>query len=346
LFEVTVRFTQQVSAERKHQTAGDVPLPIVMGVVVVMVAGFVPHIVAGPTLPERLPTVSLDPIANSAAHRAARRRAPPAFVEQAFDRLGQASARRDSAATAVAARDFAEALVEGAGDDDSARAAMRESMTDRFITNLLGVASQRGPSPCAAPTSQQREGRQGFACVALRHRIVPAGRAPSERELSIARAWFGFRWEALGARASLRGEHVALDTILQKLLPEDRRALVAWVLDADCTALLGAEPYAQLSRAQLQRCSSARVEFASVAPAIERGFDRAEALATIDALEGRALLALSRTVSDPAASAVLTTAARDALARAHGRYLALAARGADRTIQRYLLATDQAAQPR
>lgn len=332
-----------MSAERKHQTAGDVPLPIVMGVVVVMVAGFVPHIVAGPALPERLRTVSLDPIANSAAHRAARRRAPPAFVEQAFDRLGQASARRDSAATAVAARDFAEALVEGAGDDDTARSAVREAMTDRFITDLLGVASQRGPSPCAATTNPQRA---GFACVALRHRIVPAGRAPSERELSIARAWFAFRWEALGARASLRGEHVSLDTILQKLLPEDRRALLAWVLDADCTALLGAESYALLSRAQLQRCSSARVEFVSVAPAIERGFDRAEALATIDALEGRALLALSRSVSDAATSAALTTAARDALARAHGRYLALAARGGDRTIQRYLLATDQAAQPR
>lgn len=328
MFAVTVRLTQQVSAERKHQTSrswGDVPLPIVLGVVSVLVAGFVPHIVTGPTLPESLPAIALNPRESAAAHRLARRAPVPSYVDQAFDRLGDASARRDGAVTALAARDFAEALVQAAGDDEPARAALRESMTDRFIAQL------------------DRRAHEGFAQVALRHRIVAVDRAPDERERAIARAWFAFRWEALGARASLRAEHVALDHTAQRLSVEDRRALFAWVLDADCSALLGAPTDAQLSRAQIQRCSSVRTDFVTLATAIERSYPRAEAIATIDALEARSLLALSRSVSDPPTRTALVSSGRDALARAHGRFLSLAARGNERRLQRYMLGTDFAA---
>lgn len=302
-------------------------MPIVVGVVGALVAGFVPHIVTGPALPSTLPAIALDAKVHAQSHASAPRRAPPAYVEEAFARLGAASARRDSSATALAARDFAEALVQSAADDDGARAAMRESMTDKFIADLRARA------------------HTGFAQVAIRHAIVSPERAPTVRELAVARAWFAFRWEALGARASIRQEPLALSAVLQRLAPWDRRALFAWVLDADCAALLGVEPTATLSRAQVQRCSSARSEFVALTPSVEPAYPRAEAAASVDALEGRSLLALSRSISEPSARSALVAAARDAFARAHGRYLAIAASTHERRIQRFMLGTDQAAQP-
>lgn len=302
-------------------------MPIVLGAVGVLVAGFVPHIVTGPVLPEALPSLALDARASEQWHARAARRAAPAYVDEAFNRLGAASARREAGATALAARDFAESLVQSAGDDEAARDAIRESMTDRFITALRTGASD------------------GFAQVALRHKIAQRGRPLREREVAVARAWFAFRFEALGARASIRQEPLALTAVVQRLSPVDRRALFAWVLDADCSALLGVEREGDLSRAQLQRCSSARRDFVSLTSAVEPSYPRAEALASIEALEGRSLLALSRTQSDPGLSGALVAAARDSFARAHGRYLALATSGADRRIQRFMLATDRAAQP-
>jgi hypothetical protein len=302
-------------------------MPIVLGMVGVLVAGFVPHIVTGPVLPEALPPLSLDVRACEQWHARATRSAVPTYVTEAFDRLGAASARRDAEATARAARDFAESLVQSVGDDEPARAAIRESLTDRFITALRTGSTD------------------GFVQVALRHNIAPRARPPREREIAIARAWFAFRFEALGARASIRREPLALSTVLHRLAPPDRRALFAWVLDADCAALLGVEPDGSLARSQLQRCSSVRRDFVSLASTIEPSYPRAEALATIDALEGRSLLALSRTQSDPHLSDALAAAARDAFARAHERYLALATSGTDRKMQRYLLATARAAQP-
>jgi hypothetical protein len=302
-------------------------MPIVLGAVGVLVAGFVPQIITGPALPDTLPALAVDARASAQWHANAARRAAPAYVDEAFNRLGAASARRDASATALAARDFAESLVQSAGDDDRARDAIRESMTDRFIAALREQASD------------------GFAQVALRHQIAQRGRPLRDREIAVARAWFAFRWEALGSRASIRQEPIALTSVVQRLSPVDRRALFAWVLDADCSALLGVEYERELSRAQVQRCSSVRRDFVSLASAVEPSYPRAEALASIEALEGRSLLALSRAQSDPGLSGALVAAAREAFARAHGRYLALATSGADRRIQRFILATDRAAQP-
>lgn len=319
-----------MSALRKLESKtswGDVPLPFVLGAVGVLVAGFVPQIVTGPALPSTLPPLSLDPRASAATHARAQRTTPPAYVRDAFARLGAASERRDSGATAVAARDFAEALVQAAGDDDRARAAIRESLTDGFMHEARARSSG------------------GFVAVAARHRVVRLdGPPPSERELAVARAWFAFRFEALGARASLRGESISLEQTLQKITHDDRRALFAWVLDAECNALLGLPADASLTRAQVQRCSSVRLDFVSLAPAVEPSYPRAEAQATIDALEGRALLAIAARVTDSEPRNALRAAAREAMERAHGRFQSLAASTHERRIVRYMLGAERGEQ--
>lgn len=292
-----------------------------------LVAGFVPQIVTGPALPSTLPALTLDARASAAAHQHAQRSVPPAYVRESFGRLGAASERRDSGATAIAARDFAEALVQAAGDDDRARAAIRESLTDAFVADVLA----------------RRSG--GFVAVAARHRVVRLdGPPPSEREIAIARAWFAFRFEALGSRASLRGESISLEQTLQKISHDDRRALFAWVLDAECGALLGVPMDATLTRAQVQRCSSVRLDFVGLAPAVEPSYPRAEARATVDALEGRALLAIAARVTDSEPRNALRAAAREAMERAHGRFQSLAASTHDRRIVRFMLGAERGEQ--
>ncbi len=302
------------------------PLPLVVGICVMLVAGFVPFIVITGALPERLPETSMDASASEAAHRRAARRAIPAYVDRALRELGDASARRDAAATAAATRAFADALVEAAGDDDQARAAIREAQCDQFLAR----AATGSPD--------------GFARTAARHGVIALGRALTPRERAIARAWFAFRWEALGARAALRGERLSLDHALSKLLPQDARTLLAWVLSSDCASLLGLREDELAARAQVERCSAARRDFVVIAANASREYPRAEALAAVDALEGRALAAIARRSPDAAVRAALATAARESFARAHGRYTDLAVASDSRKIKRFMLGAMQASQ--
>lgn len=303
------------------------PLPIVLAVLVVLVAGFVPHITLGPTLPESLPIVSFDPASSVVAHTRARRTTPPPWLNSALDRLADASARRDSALTAVAAHDFADGLVQAAGDDRAARAALREAQCDRFLADIDGGIDR------------------GFVAVARRHRVAPVGRALTARERAIARAWFAFRWEALGSRSALRGERDALEAVLATLLPVDRAALLSWVLEADCASLVGLADDRLATRAQLERCTAARRDFATVAPAIVRSYPRAEAIATINALEGRSLRSLAAHSTDELVRGQFEAAAREAFQRAHALYIDVAAQSQDRRVRRWLVGTLQAAQP-
>lgn len=293
----------------------------------VLVAGFVPHVVVGPALPESMPPFALDVAASESAHRAARRATAPAFVREALARLGDVSARRDGPAIAIASRDFADALLQAAGEDREARAALRESECDRFVARV-----ERGP-------------RDGFVSVALRHGVAPSGRAMTPRERAVARAWFAFRWEALGARPALRGERASLDDVLSRMIPEDRRALLSWVLDADCDALLGVPRDALSTRAQIDRCTAARREFLSVARRVDPRYPDALARAALDALEGRALRALAGRTVDDAARALLESAARDAFVRAHARYTELASVSEDRQLRRWMLGASLASAP-
>lgn len=297
-----------------------------LAVVGVLVVGFVPHIALGPALPDSLPVVAMDPSRSAAAHMRARRSAPAPWLDAALDRLADASARRDNALTALAAHDFADALVQAASDNRAERAALREAHCDRFIAQITGGTDT------------------GFVTVARRHGVAPIGRPPSPREVAIARAWFSFRWEAFGSRSSLRGERDALDDVLSRLLPEDRTSLLSWVLEADCATIVGLADERLATRAQIDRCTSARRDFVSVAPAIVPGFPRTEAMATIDALEGRALRALASRSTDELARGQLESAAREAFQRAHAKYTDVAAQNSDRRVRRWLVGSLHAMQ--
>jgi hypothetical protein len=313
-----------VSTARKQESSrswGDVPLPLVLALLALIVAGFVPFIVVTAALPERLPEASLDPGASDRAHRAIPRRSVPAYLERALDELGEASARRESARVSVAARAFADAVIEAGGDDLAIRASLRESQSERWLARAAGGATD------------------GFALTAERHGAIVRRRALTPRERAVARAWFAFRWEAFGARTALRAERLPLPTVLARLLPEDRRALLAWVFDADCHELLGVAPQSVSARSAIDRCAAARREFVSVAQGALGAYPRAEALATIDALEGRDLAALARRTPDDADRSALASAAQQAFARAHGQYMDLAAATQDRRLKRFLLGT-------
>jgi hypothetical protein len=315
-----------VSTARKQESSrswGDVPLPLVLALLTVLVAGFVPFIAITAALPERMPDARLDPASSERAHRAIPRRTVPAYLERALDELGDASARRESARVSVAARAFADAVIEAGGDDPATRVALREAQSERWLARAASGAAD------------------GFVLTAERHRAIARGRPLAPRERAIARAWFAFRWEAFGARTSLRAERLPLSTVLAHLLPEDRRALLAWVFSSACHELLGVASQSVHARHAIDRCAAARREFASVARGTLGDYPHAEALAAIDALEGRDLAALARRTADDADRPALQAAAQQAFARAHSQYLDLAASTQDRTLKRYLLGTAQ-----
>lgn len=297
-----------------------------LAVVSVLVVGFVPHIALGPTLPESLPVVALDPSRSDMAHRRAQRTAPAPWLDSALDRLADASALRDNALVALAAHDFADALVQAGADDRDVRARLREAQCDRFMARV------------------ERGADGGFVTVARRHGIAPVGRALTPRERAIARAWFSFRWEAFGSRRSLRGERDALEDILSRILPEDRVAFLSWVVEADCASIVGLADERLATRAQIDRCTSARRDFVAVAPAIVANYPRAEAMATIDALEGRALRAIAHRSTDELARGQLESAAREAFQRAHAKYTEIASQNSDRRVRRWLVGSLHAIQ--
>ncbi|MDP3279120.1 MAG: hypothetical protein Q8Q09_28265 [Deltaproteobacteria bacterium] len=272
----------------------------------------------------------LDPTASTNHHQHALRRTPPTYVTDAYDALARAQTQRDPVAIGEATRTFAERVLHAVGDDNTARAALREALCQRFL-------SQAQSSP--------RTDSAALVRTAVRHGVIPAHGTLTAHSTATALAWCAFRWEAAAARASLRNEHTSLEQVLVLLNPADRRALFAWVLSANCHALVGQLPSESLTVSAIARCASVRRDFVTLAQRVEPGYPTDEALPAMLALEGRALIAAREQTQDGLERAAFASAAQSAMERAHAMYSELHQQRPTRTFARYLLGAAQSSGP-
>ncbi len=287
--------------------AGDVPLPLAAGLVLLLLALFVPMAWRAPAWPTSLPLLSHDPEAVFSAHRSALGSAPPAAAREILEpwsALNEALARRDSRAAALAQPRFARDLARG----------------------TLGIASQRislRARACEALRGARRDDPSGLHRVARRHGLTD----PAERL-----AWCYLRWERLALQPSEDGSVEGLtDTFLRVPAPM-ARTFARWGLAQGCGDLLGSHGRGA-SGADPRRCAFFRRELVAMASGMDRGYPTDEALAATDMMLGAQL----SEVSDHRAHAEVSVAYQRALER-YGRMLE---RDRSRRLERYALAATQ-----
>ena len=297
--------------------AGDVPPPLVGALILYLVAVFVPIVAVTPDLPSTLPPLTYSPNDIFRYHREVRPTPALSFLDEQFSRVTHAAVRRDATDMAAAQRQFAAFLVDARATTAEARAQVRE----RYLRQILDAVDH---------------GRtDGLVTIAQRHQLAGMYAAPTIDRATLM-AWFDFRWEAFAAPEHLRGERVAFANLLARIPAEERRAVVAWVLDGTCASLLGLRPNAGQSARETEQCASARREFVDAAGVIDPTYPVAEARAAIDVMLGHDLDAIARTTVDETTRDGLRTAARESFQRAHGAYTLLAAHDGSRRIRRYL----------
>jgi hypothetical protein len=299
---------------------GEVPSVIVAALIVWLLAVFVPLASITPDLPSTLPSLSVSDDAILALHARIRAANGAADLDESFTALARAGAARDLPSLGRLQREFAARVLDTVGDDPTARAALRDSHLRRFLTAL------------------ERGSADPVVAIAARHRLVGAGATPGITRATLI-AWFDYRWEMLAAREVLRDQPLPLERMLGRLPPAEGRAMVAWVLRADCDALLGTAPDAPPGAEQLLQCAALQREFVALAARLESGYPADEARAALDARLAHSLASLAARASEAGVRSQLEQASRDVFARAHGQYTLLAERQPSRRLQRYLLAT-------
>lgn len=312
-------------------TSFDVPLPLALAVLVLVVAGFLPYITPRGlrgTLPTELPPLVVSGDANWNAHEAVPHQDVPVYLDEALDRLGESTLSRDHGLIAASSRTFADALIQAGGDDPEVRKRLREVQLIRFMNH-----ADRGV-------------RDPLVEVARRHRLLTTRTSFTSVDAARARAWFSFRWEAAGARAVLRQEQAPLDQLMLALLPEDRKALLSWVFSASCETLMGVPQETAFNRATIERCTSARRDFLALAPQVDSTYPVNLASASLLCLESLHFRRTAAHAVDPVQRAHLDRLAQEGLARAHGEFNNLLAGDVDPrqrpTIERYFLGTERA----
>lgn len=315
-----------LSRKSNLASPGDVPSVIVGALIAWLLAIFVPLASLTPDLPSTLPPLWFPASAIvDFGHRPRPRPAPP-FLDESYETLARAAASREPQALARAQRAFAALVIDAAGDDVSLREAFREHYLRRFLAAL------------------EHHPDHPLVTIAARHRFLETETPTSISSVSRAMliAWFDLRWETLAARESLRDERLSLERLVGRIPPAERRAAVAWILHADCDALLGTVPDRALSPSQWQQCAAVRQEFVGLARRLDPSYPVDEARAAVDVLLARGLLQAATTARDPSERAALEQSAREAFGRAHGLYTLLAERDPSRRLRRYLLGTARA----
>ncbi len=320
---------QMAKSNKSSHSNFDVPLPIVLAIVVVLIAGFLPYISPRAfrgALPTELPILVVDPLTSATSHQHVSRRAVPTYLNDALDRVGESTLSRDAAQVANASRVFADALIQAGGDDLSVRAGLREAQLDRMISHA------------------QNRTRDPLVLVAQRHGLLLSN---SSAALARARAWFSFRWEAAGARAVLSAEQAPLEQLVGRLLADDRKALLSWVFSVSCETLMGLREPTAFSRQSIERCTAARRDFLALAPQVDAGYPVALASASLLCLEALYFRHTAIGATDPSMRAVLERLAHDDLGRAHNEYQAVLAGQVDPqqrpVIERYFYGTERVA---
>ncbi len=309
-------------------------MPMVLAVLVVLIVGFVPYIsprsLRG-ALPTELPPLVIDPLTSATEHQRAPRRPAPPYLNEALDRLGESTLRRDQGQIIAASRMFADAVIQAGGDDTVVRDGLRETQLDRFLAH-----AQQGQ-------------RDPLLLVARRHELLGQNShdtAISPAELAVLRAWFSFRWEAAGARSILQSEQAPLDQLVGRLKAPDRRALLGWVFSASCESLMGLPQDTVLTRPMVERCTNARRDFLALAEQVDRSYPSAFASASLLCLEALSLRRAALATNNAEERAATQRTAQALLARSHGEFNNLLARdtGALRPlVERYFLGTQGAA---
>lgn len=311
-------------ASDKHRHR-DVPTGVAAGVVVTLVALFLPMAAVSPAYPTSLPALSYDADATLAAHRAdlalTRPAATPIVIE-AWRALAAAQARRDTATQTVYQPRFAHHLYEATGHNPTAVRAVRAAARERFLREL---------SDPRAPLTQ----------IAARHHLVGPSASPSVDDAQRV-AWFDLRWERLALPTPNDGTNLEpITTTLLRVPPASQRAFVAWGLSASCLELLGAVDR-RPTLSDPRRCASARRDLVALAAAMDRGYPMDEARAAVEVMLATGLLRVSdpsRTDAAQPIEADATGVARDdanaAFSRARDLYAAMLRRERTRRVERY-----------
>jgi hypothetical protein len=302
----------------------DVPRALVAALILLLLAIFVPILWVTPGLPSTLPPLSHDLRDVLQWHLRAPQSLPLASIDAEFDALSEATAKRDGRSMAWHQRAFATELWVAVGDDLPARARVRE----RHLAQFLSVRSFS--ERCA------------LCSVAARHGLAGA-QATAYASRSVLIAWFELRWELAASRSVSRGEFIRLQSLVVRLPPPDRRALLAWLLSASCAELLGRTAGPDLGAGDLARCADQRRQFVELARLLEPVYPLPEGRASVEVLYALALTQLAANESDASARQDLLETAREANLRAHETYATELSRSPSRRIQRYFLATRSAA---
>ncbi len=303
-------------SRKNNPDRSDVPNSIVVGVVILLLVIFVPIVRPMPALPTHLPPVRYDAMAIERSALAGAGRPTPAFVDEAYTLLLRAIGERQLEGVGPLQREFAAFMYDFAGEDIRARQAVRQ----RYLREFLRARRERRPHPLLG--------------VARRHRLL-APESPPWLSDAMVIAWFDMRWEMLAARDSATGDAPALDRLLQRLPPEERRALAAWIVASECDAILGAPAGASFTPRHLEGCASVRREFVGLAYEMDHSYPLDEARGTIEVLLARGFEQLARALTDDDQRAGARAGARDAYDRASGYFTRLLAQAPSRRIRRF-----------
>ncbi|MFO0627561.1 MAG: hypothetical protein U0325_18280 [Polyangiales bacterium] len=315
----------------RQPRAGDVPAPLVAGVLALLVATFLPMAQRTPVFPTELPVLRDAPGAVRDAHRAdLARPAPPATpqVLAAWRALSEVTARRDEAGFVTAQRLFATRLAEATLHARDAERAIAARALQAFLD-----AAHRGDATDATVR------------LAARHRLAGPDAAPAASDAART-AWFLMRWERMALPTPDRGEVEPLLDTLGRLPRPMQVAFAAWALRATCAEILGDGGRRGVRGAR--DCARLRRDMVGVAHGADPRYPTDEALAATDMLLAAGLLrhvdparrVLLRTPEEPDETSLRQARdeAAEALQRALLRYEQRAGRGRRRLLERHQMA--------
>lgn len=253
--------------------AGDVPAPLVAGVLALLVAMFLPMAQRTPVFPTELPALRDAPEAVRDEHRAALALpAPPATpqVLAAWRALSEVTARRDEGAFVAAQHLFSSRIAEATLH---ARPAER-AIAARALQGFLDAARRGGLTDATVR-------------LASRHRLAGPDASPAATDAARA-AWFLMRWERMALPTPTQGEVEPLLDTLGRLPRATQVAFAAWALRATCAEVLGDGGRRGVRGAR--DCARLRRDMVGVARGADPRYPVDDALAATDMLLAAGLL--------------------------------------------------------
>lgn len=257
----------------RQPRAGDVPAPLVAGVLALLVAAFLPMAQRTPVFPTELPRLRDAPDAVRAALREdLARPAPPATpqVLAAWRALSEVTARRDEGGFVAAQHLFSTRVAEATLHARPAERAIAARALQAFLES-----ARRGDVADATVR------------LAARHRLAGPDVAPAATDAARA-AWFLMRWERMALPTPAQGEVEPLLDTLGRLPRPLQISFAAWALRATCPEILGDGGRRGVRGAR--DCAQLRRDMVGVARGADPRYPADEALAAADMLLAAGLL--------------------------------------------------------